>query len=454
MMAAEQPTPNGGAEEGSAEVGRLMRAAAYATLLLMPSSVFFPLAPPLLSGVVKLYVTPGIELVDIPAFLLLQLAALNRFWPSSPQARKPSNPPPGTLSLLPIFLALLAFASAFGALIPRLAWYSGGRWLLAAGVFWGIRQSAVPAQRVASVLGLGLCLHVVVALLQVLHAAPLGLPGELTLPPDAHGAPVLHLGDRPLLRGYGLTFHPNVLGGFLAVALVLLMPLGRQAVVRWLAAVLVLGLVLTLSRSAALALLLAGGPALWRLSREDHEYRRILRRGLILVGCLALVSVPWWWQAVTVRLHPLLSVIGLSSSLGPTARAEEQSLWARGEMNRLAWQAFLEHPLLGVGAGNFPALMLREKSLLLPQYVHNVPLLLAAEVGLFGLLGWLLIPVYATVLLVRGPSHPWLVASCAAAWVVTLIAMFDCYPWSLQAGRLLTVTVLALVESSRTRAAT
>jgi O-antigen ligase len=450
MTAESHSSAAGDLASNGALLAPLLRALVYATLLSMPFSAFLPLAPPLLSNVVLLYVTPGIELADIPAFLLLQLAAGRRILhPTSTRSSPSSTALAGLLALVPLTLALLAFAGAFDALIPRLAVYSACRWLFAAGVFWGIRQAAVPPQRVAVVLGLGLCLHVIVALLQVLHGAPLGLPGELALPADAHGAPVLHLGEHVLLRGYGLTFHPNVLGGYLAVALVLLLPLARRLAAQCLIVFLTLGLALTLSRSAVLAFVAAGGPMLWWLSRQDPEYRRIARHALLAASCLVLVTLPLWWKPITARLQPLGLLLGLSAAGTPSAIAEKQALWARNEMNRMAWQAFLRHPLLGVGAGNFPALMLAENSRLLPQYVHNVPLLLAAEVGIFGLAAWLWIPIAATLRLWRDRRGPWLVAGCAAAGIITIIGMFDCYPWSLQAGRLLTVTVLALIAPGR-----
>ena len=60
-----------------------------------------------------------------------------------------------------------------------------------------------------------------IGIAQVLLQGPLGLPGELALEPTHSGAAIIAVPQRPWLRAYGMTFHPNVLGGFLAVGLVL-----------------------------------------------------------------------------------------------------------------------------------------------------------------------------------------------------------------------------------------
>jgi len=53
-----------------------------------------------------------------------------------------------------------------------------------------------------------------------------------------------------------------------------------------------------------------------------------------------------------------------------------------------------------------------------------------------------------------GQSCPttWLVAGVTALAALQIIALLDCYPWSLNAGRLLTVTVLAIVETAARQA--
>lgn len=422
---------------------RLMQAAVYGVVLLMPFSVLYQLSEPLRPRVVELYVTPGLELADVPAAVLLLLVVLERWLRrrrGTSLARKRV-----VSARLVLLLGVLGLGGAFAAQLPALAVYTALRWLLAGVVLWAMVRAQVAPRRIAYVLALGLCVHVVIALLQVWTGAPLGLPGELTLRPGKYSASVVRLGDQMWLRGYGLTFHPNVLGGYFAVALTLMLPLLSSRVARVLCCVLAMGLVATLSRSAVLALLLVVPFLAWSLRRADPHRRPISRRGLVVFGCLAALAIAAFWKPIVVRLDPLIVELGISQ--GEPVRSEQGSLEGRLQMNAAALEMIAQHPFLGVGAGNFPIAM-PAISNLAPQYVHNVALLLGAEVGIAGLIIWLAIVVWAGVLLMRGAANVWLPTAVAASWVLAIIGLFDCYPWSLNAGRLLTVTVLALVESS------
>jgi len=424
---------------------RLIEVALYAFLLLMPFSVLHPLASPLLAETLTLYVTPGLEAADIPAAVLLLLVSL-RAWQTrrSGEVRQTHAWPCASTLLL---LGLLGVAGSGHALVPLLALYSSLRWLFAAALVWGIARSKVAARNIVFVLGIGLCLHAGVAMLQVIVQHPLGLPAELALSPGQPGASTVGLGDHRALRGYGLTFHPNVLGGYLAVCFVLLLPMLANAWVQVMASFLLVGLAVTLSRSACLALLLVLPPAAYALARREPAIRRALLHGGVLLGCGLVLASPIWWKAAVTRLNPLLAYLpiqGVADQGG--AKAEEDSLSNRRIMNRLAIDAMEQHPALGIGAGNFPAAMLTAGTSGPAQFVHNIPLLLGAEVGLIGLGAWVLLPFWPSLALWRGPRAPWLVVSTAALWAIYIIGLFDCYPWSLNAGRLLTTTVLGLLE--------
>jgi O-antigen ligase len=121
-------------------------------------------------------------------------------------------------------------------------------------------------------------------------------------------------------------------------------------------------------------------------------------------------------------------------------------------MASAALAAIRERPLTGVGAGNFPLEMLRQRTATIPQYVHNVPLLLAAEVGLLGGFIWIGAWMAGGIALTAGRRRrvsPESVAALAAWCAIGVIGLFDSYPWSLQAGRLLTAVTLGLLDRSR-----
>jgi O-antigen ligase len=126
--------------------------------------------------------------------------------------------------------------------------------------------------------------------------------------------------------------------------------------------------------------------------------------------------------------------------------AETRSLNERGRLIGIALDLVAERPLTGIGAGNFALAMFEVETSMHPQPVHNVPLLLAAEVGALGALVWFwlwLAPGLALSHLRRDQNH-WLVVLVAALFGLGIISLWDDYPWALNAGRLLSVTLLGL----------
>ena len=125
-----------------------------------------------------------------------------------------------------------------------------------------------------------------------------------------------------------------------------------------------------------------------------------------------------------------------------------QALIGLGQTLHIALDIITDRPLTGVGAGNFPVAMLATDTRIIPQPVHNVPLLLAAEVGVIG--GFLWIWLWLTPGLAVNPAargqNPWPVVVVGAGFVLGIIGLWDDYPWALNAGRLCTITVLSLIS--------
>jgi hypothetical protein len=130
--------------------------------------------------------------------------------------------------------------------------------------------------------------------------------------------------------------------------------------------------------------------------------------------------------------------------------AEYTSLSRRGELIRIALDSIFQKPLSGVGAGNFPLAVMRAGSIATPHYVHNVPLLLAAEVGILPGILWYLLWFYPVLLLRTriSESRHWTVVLVGAWFGLGIISLWDFYPWGLESGRLLTVTMLAFITRS------
>ena len=208
------------------------------------------------------------------------------------------------------------------------------------------------------------------------------------------------LGRIKLAQIYGDVFEPRIAGplgdpNYFAQVLVMLVPLSllgivgerrRGAQVAMLAAggLVTAAAVLTYSRGGALTLAAVVG--LYLLARPPR--RRHLAVGLAV--CLAgVLLVP---AGFARRLETIAEVLpGQEAVLHPDSSFAERRL-----LTTVAWRIFLDHPLLGVGTGNYTAhfdeyaqevgsLSREYEQLGQRHYPHNLYLEIAAETGLVGL---------------------------------------------------------------------
>lgn len=273
-----------------------------------------------------------------------------------------------------------------------------------------------------------------VAIAQFVWQKDLGLVvlGELPLNPAFEGITVLYARGQPWLRAYGLTAHPNLLGALLVMLLLWLLPSISRATgwrqVGLLVAVSLgsLGLFVSFSRAAWLALAIALLIWLilrWRRQRflPAHEHpldnekrgRRPLDKRLLLL--LPLLLLLWLnYDLVLSRFTSLDTLV------------EARSLQERLYDYRLSLQVIASHPWTGVGLGNYTdfARLLDPNA----NRVHNVPLLVTAELGLPGTLLWLWLMAAPFALL----SSRALTASpySIIPWVAMIIInLFDTMLW-------------------------
>ena len=413
----------------------IYKLAGYLFVLLLPFSVFWPLSKPVESSILPIYGSIGLYLTDIGAVMLVVLSLVG-----ARNARRDTPLIPlissRLIAFLPLLLIpLLGLITTPRAMNPGLAVYTAFRWLLALGVFFAWQGKGLNPDRLMQVFLTGLALQAVIGILQVVFKSPLGLPGELALTIARPRAAVLWLENEAWLRAYGLTFHPNVLGGYLTMGLIL----GLLDLKSWMGRIIwwltVAGLVLTFSRSAWLATALVLLPLAFWLYWQKPDLRKPL---LITLGAAAGAGL----ISSAALLEPVLSRLDIFSSM-----SEYTSLSGRGELMALALQTIRQHPLTGIGAGNFPLLALSAKVHDAAHSVHHVPLLLAAEIGAVGAVLWYWL--WLAPVLTLGKSlraiEPRIVVMASAWLALGLISLWDSYPWSLDAGRLLSVTLLAWI---------
>lgn len=187
------------------------------------------------------------------------------------------------------------------------------------------------------------------------------------------------------LRAYGPFAHPNIFGGYLVAALVLLDFLLLQENKKQyhlssiayrlshiaLSLIFITAIFFTFSRSAWLAY------AIWLVIQSMQNYKlKAKSYQLVIVYRLSLIAI------LAVIFSPLLL-----NRLNGESVNESRSTAERVSGYSEAWSIVKENPLLGVGAGNYTAALI-QKNPGQPGYayqpVHSVPLLFLAELGLVG----------------------------------------------------------------------
>jgi hypothetical protein len=229
-----------------------------------------------------------------------------------------------------------------------------------------------------------------VALGQFVCQRDLGMAalGEPVLDPEVSGISVLWARESRWLRAYGLTGNPNLLGATLSVLLLLLVDEmveargWRQLCFTVVGSAGLLGLLTTFSRgswlSFSLSLLgwMVRRTALERRAPRSPTWRSFLRQPQVLVPVvLAVLFLALHYDLVASRFLHLETPL------------EARSIRDRQLDADLAMQLIRQHPWLGVGVGNYLVAMRAIETN--SRTVHNVPLLMAAELGLPGMTLWL-----------------------------------------------------------------
>jgi len=225
------------------------------------------------------------------------------------------------------------------------------------------------------------------------------------------------------LRPYATFPHPNVLGGFLAVTLPLIILQIRKKLFLWSSLGLgTIALVLTFSRSAWAV----GGIAIAFAIARSMNYELQIKR---YVRIFVLLSIFVLFFASRFMIHNSVS----------------ESVVVRQELNSAAVKIWQQSPIAGVGLGNFLIKLpefLPKKSVYYLQPVHNIYLLILTETGFIGLVlfGWFIISI------IRNYEAGIMNYSL---FTILLLGLVDHYPLTLQQGQLLFTLVAGLALAGR-----
>lgn len=302
----------------------------------------------------------------------------------------------------------------------------------------------------AAVIIMGALLHGLIAIAQVFNESAVGAAslGELTRGAfgyDRVGSP----------DGYGIGFNPNPVGVHIAIGTLIAFALlvsrkGRQVVRLVLPALLVvalLGAVYTGAKSAFIAmglgLVIVTLAGWWSQSISARRSLSLIADAMLLVivlGGVAFILTPSVERRFTL-FSPAEYLNSQSVSYG--SRFDDYSL---------ATPIIKENLLAGVGAGNYPHELTSRvaPNAFSPKVVpvHNVSILIQAELGLIGSAAWTVLFLSPLLLLLFkrdrkrrvGRSLVWL----GPLVIVMTETLVDFTPWATQDGRLLFIAVIAM----------
>ena len=415
--------PASGVRTCLAAVARRVEEGFFLTFVTLSLIIPSPITGPF--GWLPIVRIPGIEQAPVAVGPLILLPGLAlTAWAAARAFEHPSHPwhwgKPGITRPLAA-LSLLMLLSLEPTLTRRTSLV-----LLVLGLLWWFYLYVInESPDLTTPLTLVILLQSGIALGQFAVQGDLGLQalGEPLLDVQQSGTCVLFARGQRWLRAYGLSGHPNLLGALLSVLLLLVVDdivEARGWARVWftlIASAGLLGLLVTFSRNAWLAFCL--GLAAWllrqgicRRRRQNGDEQRPLFSVADILRRHAHLAAPVALALLFLLFH--LDLVG-SRFLHLETPIEARSVAERTTDASLALRLIAKHPWRGVGVNNYlVAVRAIEAD---SRTVHNILLLVAAELGLPGAALW----VWLTLEGLARPLTPgW------AAWIALLITgVFD-----------------------------
>ena len=294
----------------------------------------------------------------------------------------------------------------------------------------------------------------IIALGQFVFQKSLGLSvlGESMIAPDILGVAKFEIYGNKIIRSYGTFPHPNLLAIFLLLALGcgwwLWLQENKKIKKKYLAIGLLfisVGIISTYSRGGILASALLLTIFLITNRKLFSTLLNLNKKNFSL------------FQKILMRLSILLLIFLIFFStyrvLAPRLCykcAGENSIELRQIYSYYAQKIIAENRLLGVGLGNF-TLTLKKKSNNLANYeiqpVHNLYLLIAAELGILGLILWSLFILKSGLNKPLNKKRIFGNPFSSVFIIFLLLGLIDHYFWTLPQGQLLFFLGLALSEN-------
>ena len=256
------------------------------------------------------------------------------------------------------------------------------------------------------------------------------------------GDSVVALESVRVLRAYGSFGHPNIFGGYLLVAILLMFFLAYRSFKKkqsfWLlfsSALFSFVLMITFSRSAWVGLFVGISFFLLVSFLRKEKFRKHIRSVIVVLLLTILGSA--------VVLNPYVG-----ARFMPTSSSADHSVEERVSQYEFIDEIILAKPLLGHGPGSYSfvsEVVDFGKSVYDYQPIHNVLLLLLAEVGVvgFGFLFWMLMEI--DTFNKKGTKSFIGRLSLSIGISVLVLTLFDHYLWTQWSGLALCAFVFFLL---------
>lgn len=275
----------------------------------------------------------------------------------------------------------------------------------------------------------------------------LGFLGEYIPPMGTSGLSTVSYGTEKLIRAYGTMPHPNVLGGFLVFGLFMGLFLVssafakasadrretklKQILVSCGTILITLGIFVTFSRQAWL------GAGIGYLGFLIYQlWQREWRKSLI-IAIIGLVSC----ATILLAGHSYLKSRMLDS--------DSRAVTDRGTFNQIGGELIKQHPILGVGVGNYVPAMQQAVKLEAWQYqpAHNILIFTGAELGIVGLIIFILLLREFFCRVNKAPPGTLKFCFALLGLVILVLGQFDHYFVTIEQGRLIFWTVFGFMAA-------
>lgn len=355
-----------------------------------------------------------------------------------------------------IGLLTISFLSIYWAQDSGLALYGFIKLVEGVAIFWIIISSEFKFRNIGIAFGAAAVLQGIIGISQSLFQRTFSSKwlGMALQDASVSGTSVIEDSTGRFLRAYGAFPHPNVLGGFLLIGLVVLFALylqNKKEKEKYLilagSVLVAIGLFFSFSRVnwLVLAMVIAFYIGLVFLKKKNNQWH---------FAMLKFISIILVVFAVFTSIFPNLILTRFSTS----TRLEKLSIEQRSNYNQQATELIRGHWLNGVGISNYTLAVYKDidsnLSGLEYQPVHNVYLLIWSELGLFGLLVFLVLMAQIVILDWKTyttksfGSHKWFYIYSAILLMIFTLFLFDHYFWTLSFGIMLFWLILGLWQQA------